>query len=457
MAYKAFHLKLFLCLLLAAAVFSAVAARAQGSDMVLIRDAEIENTLKGWLSPLLAAAGMDKDHVNIVLVQSDQINAFVAGGENIFLFTGLIDKTKNPGELIGVMAHELGHIAGGHLIAGRQAMERASYEAILGTVLGMGAALAGGGGASQAIMSGSHSLATRGLLTHSRVQESSADQAALRFFNGAQISPSGFVSFFETMESQDLLPADQQSEYMRTHPLTRERLDAAEAGLAQSPYKDKPFPAEWTEQHARMKAKLLGFINPGQVSWTYADSDKSIAADYARAIAAYRDNRVDDALKRIDALIAQEPGNPYFQELKGQALVDFGRVSEAIAPYKKAVAALPESGLIRADLGHALLESGDNEKNIRAAVTELERALQDEPRLSRIYRLLATAYGRLGEENMAKINLAEEAVLQRRYDYARGQAEGVLHNAAAGSREALRARDIISYIESRPGKDDGED
>ncbi|MGQ0528052.1 MAG: tetratricopeptide repeat protein, partial [Alphaproteobacteria bacterium] len=182
----------------------------------------------------------------------------------------------------------------------------------------------------------------------------------------------------------------------------------------------------------------------------------SIPADYARSIAAYRENRVEEALKDIDDLIAREPFNPYFQELKGQMLVDFGRVPESIVPYKKAVAALPESGLIRVSLGHALLEAGDNDANLRGAVDQLERAMRDEPRLTRIYRLLATTYGRLGEENMAKLNLAEEAVLQRRYDYARGQAERVTQSAPAGSRESIRALDIISYIESRGGGDDKE-
>ncbi|MGQ0526630.1 MAG: M48 family metallopeptidase, partial [Alphaproteobacteria bacterium] len=276
MAYKARCLKLFLPVFAGLAMLAALPAQAQrGEDMILIRDAEIESTLKEWLAPLVEAAGMSKDRVNIVLVQSPQINAFVAGGSNIFLFTGLIEKTRSPGELIGVMAHELGHISGGHLIAGRQAMERASYESILGAVIGMGTMVAGGGGAGQAIIAGSNNMAMRSYLTHSRVQESSADHAALRFFETAQMDPGGFATFFETMESQELLPIDQQNEYMRTHPLTRDRIGAAVAGAQKSAFRDKGFPPEWNEQHARMKAKLMGFMSPGQVAWTYADSDKS--------------------------------------------------------------------------------------------------------------------------------------------------------------------------------------
>ncbi|MCC7305515.1 MAG: M48 family metalloprotease [Alphaproteobacteria bacterium] len=441
---------LLYALVLLTALSCGFSAWAQGGrdSQIIIRDAEIETVLKEWLTPLLKAADIDPDGVKIILIQNDQLNAFVAGGANIFIHTGLIEKTKNPGELIGVMAHELGHIAGGHLVATRGAFERASYESIVGAVLGIGAAIATGNGqAASAIISGSSSIATTNFLSHSRVQESSADQAALRFLDGAHMSADGLVSFFETLSSEELLPASQQSAYMRTHPLTRDRIDAVELKAQQSPYKDTASPAAWTEQHARMKAKLAGFINPGQVPWVYSDSDTGIPARYARAIAAYRTNHVKEALSQIDALIASEPSNPYFQELKGQMLVDFGRVAEAIPPYRKAVDSVPNSGLLRMALGHALLESGQS-GHTQEAIENLERALRDEPRSGRIHRLLATAYGQLGQENMAKIHLAEEALLQRQLKYAKNQAEGVLKTSAKGSRESIMARDIIRQASS---------
>jgi predicted Zn-dependent protease len=218
----------------------------------------------------------------------------------------------------------------------------------------------------------------------------------------------------------------------------------------QSPYLDKPFPAEWTEQHKRMKAKLTGFITPNKIPWAYDDRDHSVAADYARAIAFYRNRDVAPALKGIDGLIGREPDNPYFQELKGQMLMDFGRVAEALPYYKKASAILPNAGLIRLSLGHALLESGQPQE----AIDNLERAQQDEPRSSRIYRLLATAYGRLGNENMARVNLAEEALLQRQIPYAKSQAQSVLKNAKQGSREWRKARDILAHAETIDDEDD---
>lgn len=425
-------------------------AQAREENPTLIRDTEIENTIKEWAAPLVQAAGLPAGGVKFILVQSPEMNAFVAGGANIFIYTGLIEKTDGPGELIGVIAHEMGHIAGGHLIRGREAMERASYESILGTILGVGVAIASGeGGAAAAISGGATGLAARRFLAFSRVQESSADQAGLTFMDKAQMDPSGLGSFLEKLGSEELLPANQQSEYVQTHPLTANRVAAVETRTKESSYIGKAFPAAWVEQHARMKAKLIGFISPEKVSWNYEDKDKSVAARYARAIAAYRQNDMAGALKGIDTLIAEEPENPYFQELKGQMLVDFGRVKEAIPFYRKAVSLQPDSPLIQMALGHALIESEGGTESLKEATRQLESALVLEPRSSSAYRLLGIAYGEQGDEGHAKLNLAEEALLQGRFDYAKELAEGSARSFPQGSREWLQAKDILSYLENR--------
>jgi predicted Zn-dependent protease len=183
-------------------------------------------------------------------------------------------------------------------------------------------------------------------------------------------------------------------------------------------------PAEWNDQHARMIAKLVGFVTPEHVIWNYSDKDNSLPARYAKAIAAYRQNQINDALNLTDTLLKDEPKNPYFLELKGQMLGDFGRISEAVPYYKQAIEQDPKSGLIRTAYAHALIETaGNNESQLQTAITQLERAQRDEPRSTRIHRLLATAYGKIGNEPMAKLHLAEEALLQRRRDQARMQAE----------------------------------
>jgi len=432
--------------LFAALVLGAPHASAQS----IIRDSEIEGILQEWFAPIYKANNMSPDQVKIILVNSDETNAFVAGGANIFFYTGLIQKTDSPLELIGVMAHELGHISGGHLVRSVEAMEQASYESILGTLVGLGAALAtGDAGAVATLLGGGNSMAQRRFLSKARTFESSADQAAIRSMEAAGLSPVGLKTFLGKLAGQELIPTSQQSEYVKTHPLTRDRVDTVQNAVLKSPAKDKAYPAKWDEQHALIKAKLIGFINPEQVPWTYDDTDQSFAANYARVISNYRLNRIESALSDMDALIQNDPSNPYLQELKGQMLVDFSRVEEALPYYKKAVSGAPRSGLIRTAYAHALIEqSATANDNLDTAINELNAALVFEPRNTRIHRLLATAYGRLNKGGNARLHLAQEALLQRRYPYAKQQAEMALQGLKEDSPAWYKARDVLSFIET---------
>ncbi len=445
--------------MLSALILSAAILPKPAAAQAVIRDTEIEAYMQEWLKPVFSAASMSPDQVKIVIVQDDQINAFVAGGSNIFLYTGLLMKTENPGEVIGVAAHELGHITGGHLVRGREAMEQASYESILGMILGVGAAIAtGDGGAAGAIGTGASSMAQRRFLTYSRTFEASADQAALRYMEGAQINPTGLESFMHKLEGQELLSTDRQSEYVRSHPLTRSRIESINARVVKSPYKDKAYPASWNQQHKIMLAKLIGFIRPGQVAWIYDDRDNSLPSLTARAIAAYRTNDVPRALKLADQLIAAEPDNPYHLELKGQMLMDFGRLKEAIPFYEKAVAEKPDAGLIRISLAHAQLETAGTDKaKLQKSIDNLKIALKSEAKSTRVHRLLATAYGRMGDESRAKLHLAEEAVLQGKYQYAKDQANTAIKGLKFGSADWIRANDILSYVQTQKGGRDREE
>lgn len=443
----------------------ALIAQAQSRrPLSLIRDAEIEGYLKEWAAPVIKAADLDPESVKFILVQDSNINAFVAGGQNVFLYTGLLMKSRNPDEVAGVIAHELGHIRGGHLIRSKDAMETASYEAMLGAILGIGAAiLSGDGGAAAAVSAGSSSMALNSLLAFSRVQESSADQAALTFLERARMNPQGLVTFMQRLEDEEMLPVSQQSEYVRTHPLTRDRVESLQAGTERSHYNDAAVPAAWNDQHARMLAKLVGFVTPEQVIWSYSDKDTSLTARYARAIAAYRQNRVDEALRLTDTLLKDEPKNPYFLELKGQMLTEFGRPGEAVSYYKQAMERDPASGLIRTAYAHTLIETaGNNQAQLQTAITNLERAQRDEPRSTNVQRLLATAYGKMGDDAMAKLHLAEEALLQRRFPQARQQAEAAENGLKPGSAAWIRAQDILGQVslgekkKDKSGKDDDE-
>lgn len=423
-------------------------AHAQGNRPIsLIRDTEIENYLKEWALPVIKAADLDPASVNIILVQDSNVNAFVAGGQNIFLYTGLLMKSKSPEEVIGVIAHELGHIRGGHLIRGRDEMESASYEAMLGSILGIGVAiLSGQGGAAGAIAAGSQGMALNRYLSFSRIQESSADQAALGYLERARLTPQGLISFMQRLADEELVPSGQQSEYVRTHPMTRDRVESLEAGARPSKYLNTATSAKWKDQHARMLAKLTGFVTPEYVIWNYSEKDTGLYARYARSIAAYRQNRVQEALNLTDGLLQDEPQNPYFLELKGQMLSEFGHPGEAVPYYRKAVELDPASGLIRTAYAHNLIVTAGGTPQLETAITQLQRAQRDEPRSAGIHRLLATAYGKIGDESMAKLHLAEEALLQRRLPQARMNAEAAAGGLKRSSGPWLRAQDILAQV-----------
>lgn len=415
----------------------------------IIRDSEIESYLSEWFAPIFQVNGMNPNQVKIILVQDNDVNAFVAGGSNIFFYTGLIEKTENPNELIGVMAHELGHISGGHLVRGREALKQASYESILGTIIGIGTAVAtGNAGAAGAGSSAGSTVATRRFLAKTRTFESSADQAALTSMKRADMNPKGLLSFMKKLEGQELLPASQQSEYVRSHPLTTNRINSIEAGVQKSGNQDKQLPKEWVNQHTRMLAKLMGYTHPERVAWSYDDKDQSIAANYARAVADYRENRIDKALSGINNLINKEPNNPYFYELKGQMLIEFGRVKQGLGPLQKAVNLRPNDGLMRIALAHAQIETAQND-NLNPAIQNLKVAIQAEPRSTRVHRLLATAYGRQKNDGYARLHLAEEALLQNKKAYAKQQATIALKSLPPQSSAALRANDILIFTNKK--------
>ena len=439
-------------LIIVLATWAPFKASASEGGMSIIRDTEIEFALRAWSTPIWRAAGLNPDAIKVVLVDSPDLNAFVAGGDNIFVFTGLIAAAKNPGELIGVIAHETGHIAGGHLIQGREALKRASYETMLATILGIGAAAAGGGDAGRAIMMGGRGAAMSGFLAHSRVQESSADQAALKFMEAAHDNPKGLESLLNTLKSQELLPQSQQSGYLRTHPLTGDRIEAMKIGVAKSQYLDTAYAPEMIEQFERIKAKLAGFTSPERVEWMYSDKDTSTPALYARAIAAYRRSEKDTALTLINKLLEREPKDPWFHEIKGQMLRDFGQIDEAVESYRRAITLSPDAALVRIDLAQVLIEMPGN--HYTEAEKNLEAALVKEPKSTQIQHLFATIYGRAGDEPRARYHLAEEAALKGDTKEAQKLLEGALAGLKPSNPDFRRANDLKLYLDSQPKKDD---
>ncbi len=447
-----------------AAVLLAYPARseAEGDRFRFIRDAEIEHYLRSLASPIYRAAGIDPDSVHISIIENPAVNAFVAEGMNEFFFTGLLQSTDTPEQLAGVIAHETGHITGGHLVRGREAMDNASAEAILGMIIGMAAGVATGNGqAAAAILGASQDMAQRGILGFSRTQESAADAAALSFMDRAGVSSQGMLDFMKKLGTQEASLAGRRTEYARTHPLTIDRIDTVRHHLEKAAAKSSDLDASIHSQHERMKAKLLGYLQPEVALLRYTDRDARIPARYARAIALYRTRKLDRAVGLMEGLLKEEPDNPFFHELKAQTLFENGRVAEAVEEYAKAVALLPDSPLLLTAYGHALLEkSGGGGKSdpalVEKAIEQLEKSTRREPRDSETWRLLAAAWGKKAEAagtseadgagrkyaGLATYALAEEAAARGNRKSASQLAERAMKQLAKGSPYWLRAHDI---------------
>jgi predicted Zn-dependent protease len=443
--------------------FLAWAQESGGRDAPrFIRDAEIENYLHELAAPIYRAADIEPTSISINIVESNTVNAFVADGMNEFFYSGLLQLTDSPEQLVGVIAHETGHIAGGHLIRGREEMRNASAEAILGMILAVAAGAATGNGqAAAGAISGSQQIAERGFLSFSRTQEASADAAGLSFLDKAGVSARGMLEFFQKLAGQEMLPESRQDAFVRTHPLTQDRIDNVNDHLEHSPLKDAKLAPKFYTMHERMKAKLLGYLQPENALLRYTDSDKRLPARYARAIALYRDGQTDRALALTDSLIREEPNNPFFYELKAQIQFESGRVEESLGNYKKANELLPNSALLREAYGHALLESKDQGR-IDLAIQNLLEANRLEERIPSTWRFLASAWGRKAEivhdtqyEGMATYALAEEAVAEG-HDKAAGQlAERAMKGLKKGSPYWLRAQDI--KLSTAPDSDKADD
>ena len=419
---------------LAAVLLASAPVHAQG--MKVIRDDEIEDTLHVFARPIFQQAGLSPANVRIILIQDPSLNAFVAGGQNMFFHTGLLMQVKNPAELVGVIAHESGHIASGHLARSRIEADNLTAQAWLGQILGLAVAIgAKSGEAAMAAASASQSLALRSMLRHSRIQEGAADQSGVRFLQDAGLPVDGFMTFMEQLASQELLPESQQSEYVRTHPISQDRVDFLRNIVESTPRKGTT-PAGWDARLKRMQAKLEAYLIPDRALMKRGSDTTS---RYAQTIAYYRKGDFPKALAQVETIIADEPNNPYFYEIKGQMLFESGKGNEALAPYAKAAELAPQAGLIAGAYGHALLEAG----KLDEAVRQLQRALQLEPRQSSTHQFLAMPYDRQGKEGLSRLHLAERSLLQGKFKTARTEANLALNALPKTGASRQRALDIL--------------
>jgi predicted Zn-dependent protease len=443
---------------LAAAQIVSTTADAAG----LIRDAETETLVRIYAKPIFKAAGLDSQTIGIHLVNDRNFNAFVVDAHNMFMHAGTLMTAKTPNQVIGVIAHESGHITGGHLSRLRTQVSRAKSAAIMMQLLGLaalvGGAIMGAPGMGQAGMGmayGGQDMALRTLLAYRQNEESSADQAAVTFLNATKQSGRGMLETFEIMGAK-LVGVQGINPYLQTHPLPNQRIAQLRELVTSSPYYDNIDPPELQLRHDLMRAKLFGFLDePDLVLSHYPKTDQSLPALYARAIAIYRKSGIRVAAPSIDALIAAKPDWPYFHELKGQFLFESGHPAAAVPPLREAVRLAPDEALIRVMLGQALLGTNDP-KLVDEAITNLRTALAREDSSAMGYRQLAQAYARKGEaahaagakkQFMAQAALAsaEAYFYEGQLKRAKQQAKRARDGFIDGTPNWLKADDILAF------------
>lgn len=428
-------------------------ARAQDSatrGMPIVRDAEIEQLLRDYAQPILRVAGLAKQNVRVVVLSDRSFNAFVMDGRHIFINAGALFDAKTPNEVIGVFAHETGHLAGGHLQRLREQLASAQTASIIALLAGIGAAVAGsrsggsGGDIGMAAIMAPQQAIMRTVLSYVRTQEDQADHAGVKFLNATGQSPRGMVDLFKRLSSESLFNSRYIDPYMQTHPMPAERVAALETVAKASPYWDRKDSPELQLRHDMMRAKLSGFLErPDTVARRYPAHDHSLPARYARAISTYRNSDLRQAIVQIDALIQVQPNNPYFYELKGQALLEGGHPSEAIAPLRHAVQLSHNNALIEIMLAQALNATG-NAKLSEEAVAMLRSALVREPEAPDAYSQLAVAYGRKGDLANADLASAQAAFTRGDIKTARQLAARAKTRLPVGSPAWVRADDIVN-------------
>ena len=429
-------------LLLVLALSLALSAKPALAQSIL-RDAETEQLFRDMSRPIVAAAGLRPEDVQIILIGDKTVNAFVAGGQIVYIHSGLILEAENANEVQGVIAHELGHITGGHIIRLHEGVETATGISLLSLLLGAAAMAAGAGDAGMAVMAAGQQAAISKFLAFSRTQESSADQAGAKYLSKAGITGKGSLAFFKKLQNQEFrLAIPQQDSYARTHPLTGERLAALEAVYKADPAWNAAPDKAIEERFQRVKAKLAGFMEePRQTLIRYPESNRSIPARYARAYAWHKSAYPDRASAEVDSLLKDRPEDPYFLELKGQILLESGKPDEALQSLRQSVRLAPDQPLISSTLGHALIATEDRE-NFAEAKQVLRSAVNRDNSNPFAWYQLGIVYDREGDQARAALATAERHSLEGNPMQAMVSAQMAMAGIKPGTADCLRAQDI---------------
>ena len=413
----------------------------------LIRDAEIEQTIRSITNPILRVAGISPEAVKIYIIDEDSINAFVAGGSNIFIHTGLLLAAETPEMLAGVIAHEVGHIAGGHLASGTEKLENAQLGTILSVIAGAAIAAAGGGDAAIAAMSAGQHASMRGFLSFTRSNEQFADQAALGYLAKINISANGMLKVFEKLRRKEHDHFDKIDPYAITHPLGKDRISHIRNNILQGDDSASSYPSKIQQKYDRLTAKLEGFLkDESRILQKYSDDDNSEKARYARAISYYRQSQMEKSLKELDSLIADAPNDAFYHEMKGQVLFENGKLEEAEKSYRTALENLPSQPLIQTALAQNLLAEYDKTKDktkLDEATKLLEEATGEDDSYILSWNLQIKAYGLANKLPYMHLAMAEKHMINGETKDAKKFSQKAKDKLPSNSPAYYRANDLL--------------
>ena len=427
---------------------------SEGSGPSALRDSETELLFKDVSRPLIKAAGLDPNNVQVILLNDSEINAFVDRGQTVYIQSGLIQAADNVNQLHGVIEHELGHVAGGHSIRLQEGVKEATGLTVATLVLGALAIAAGAGDAALGLIMAGQQAAMTKFLAFTRTQEATADASAVKYLHAAGISGKGMLDFFAKLQNQEYrLAIYAKDSYDRTHPLSSERIQALEQNFKNDPAWNNPVDPNLEARFERVKAKLFGFVDPKQALIKYPESNQSIPAHYARAYAYHVGGYPDKANAEADALLAKDPHDPFFLELKGQILLEGGKPKDALVPLREAVARSGKMPLIAAMLGHALVATEDP-RNFAEAKLVLKEAVNRDNQDPFAWYQLGIIYDQEGDTARAALATAERSNLQNQPKLAYANAQLALKGIPAGTPDYLRAQDIALVSRAELAKKD---
>ncbi|MGB5077584.1 MAG: M48 family metalloprotease [Sphingorhabdus sp.] len=416
----------------------------------VLRDAETEAFFDEISEPLIRAAGLDPKNVDIALINDKSINAFVAGGQTVYLHSGLIDAATTANEVQGVIAHELGHVEGGHVVRFSEGVSAASGISIATLILAAAAIAAGAGEAGMGILSAGQQAAMGKFLAFSRAQEGTADASGSRYLSASGITGRGSINFFKKLQNFEFrLGIPQEDSYGRTHPLSGERISVLEDTYKADPAWNAPLNPKWEADFKRIKAKLSGYLaDPNATLRDYPETDKSVAGSYARAYAWHKAAYPQKALAESSALVASAPDDPFFLELHGQILLESGQPSDALEPLRKAVKLTGNQPLIAAIFGHALIATEDK-ANLEEAATVLKAAVTKDNQNPFAWYQLGVVYEQQGDSARAALASAERYLMEGAPQFALPNAQTAMAGLPEYSPDWIRAQDINMVAEAR--------